>query len=153
MSQPRLALPIVRLSSPVEVDVCGRPGKCKQNLTSVRACGRVLTCVRPRKATSTRRGPLWNTWIRSNSARRAFGTHQPNDSSDPASDRLPIILVTTSPHFRRLATSGSAICGAKGRSLVDAAASHQSPGDPRQFVRQSNRDKLRRLLRKHSGQP
>jgi len=76
----------------IQVDVSGRPGKCKQNLSSVRACGRVLTCVRPRKATSTRRGPLWNTWIRSNSLRRALGTHRPNDSSDPASDRLPIIL-------------------------------------------------------------
>ncbi|WP_426233723.1 helix-turn-helix domain-containing protein, partial [Pararhizobium sp. DWP3-4] len=42
----------------VQIDVCGRPGKCKQNLSSVRACGRVLTCVRPRIATSTRRGPL-----------------------------------------------------------------------------------------------
>ncbi|WP_456781970.1 hypothetical protein [Bradyrhizobium sp. USDA 3315] len=37
--------------------VCGRPGKCKQNITSERACGRVLTCVRPRDATSIRRGP------------------------------------------------------------------------------------------------
>jgi transposase len=76
----------------LHVDVCGRPGKCKQNLTLVRACGRVLTCVRPRKATSTRRGPLWNSWIGSNSATRALGTHRPNDSSDPVSDRLPIIL-------------------------------------------------------------
>jgi len=77
---------------PGQVDVCGRPSKCKRNLTSVQACGRVLTCVRPQRATSTRRGPLWNTWIRSNSARRAPGTHRPNDSSDPVSDRLPIIL-------------------------------------------------------------
>src|SRR5690606_31693528 len=76
----------------LQVDVCGRPSKCKRNLTSVQACGRVLTCVRPQRATSTRRGPLWNTWIRSNSARRAPGTHRPNDSSDPVSDRLPIIL-------------------------------------------------------------
>jgi transposase len=82
----------------LQVDVCGRPGKCKQNLTLAWACGRVLTCVRPRKATSTRRGPLWNSWIGSNSARRALGTYQPNDSSDPASDRLPIILRWTSPH-------------------------------------------------------
>ncbi|MDQ0320358.1 hypothetical protein QO002_002496 [Pararhizobium capsulatum DSM 1112] len=76
----------------VQMDVCGRPGKCKQNLSSVRACGRVLTCVRPRKATSTRRGPLWNTWIRSNSLRRARGTHPLTGCSDPVSDRLPIIL-------------------------------------------------------------
>ncbi|MCP3468352.1 IS66 family transposase [Bradyrhizobium sp. CCGUVB23] len=55
----------------LQVDVCGRPSKCKQNLTSVQACGRVLTCVRPRDATSTRRGPLWNAWIGSNSAKRA----------------------------------------------------------------------------------
>ena len=59
-----------------------------------RACGRVRTCVRPRKATSTstRRGPLWNSWIGSNSATRALGTRRPNDSSDLVSDRLPIIL-------------------------------------------------------------
>ncbi len=76
----------------IQIDVCGRPGKCKQNLTSVQACGRVLTCVRPRKATSTRRGPLWNAWLGSNSARRARGTHRSVGSSDPVSDRLPIIL-------------------------------------------------------------
>ncbi|WP_245454027.1 IS66 family transposase, partial [Bradyrhizobium sp. AC87j1] len=46
----------------LQVDVCGRPSKCKQNITSEQACGRVLTCVRPRDATSTRRGPLWNAW-------------------------------------------------------------------------------------------
>ncbi|WP_249814971.1 IS66 family transposase [Bradyrhizobium barranii] len=56
----------------LQVDVCGRPTKCKQNLTSEQACGRVLTCVRPRDATSTRRGPLWNAWIGSNSAMRAL---------------------------------------------------------------------------------
>ncbi|WP_283805537.1 hypothetical protein [Bradyrhizobium tropiciagri] len=55
----------------LQVDVCGRPSECKQNITSEQACGRVLTCVRPRNATSTRRGPLWNAWIGSNSATRA----------------------------------------------------------------------------------
>ncbi|WP_456828504.1 IS66 family transposase [Bradyrhizobium sp. USDA 4518] len=55
----------------LQADVCGRPSKCKQNITSEQACGRVLTCVRPRDATSTRRGPLWNAWIGSNSATRA----------------------------------------------------------------------------------
>ena len=76
----------------LQVDVCGRPRKCKQNLTLAQACGLVLTCVRPRKATSTRRGPLWNSWIGSNSATRAQGTHRLNGSSNPVSDRLPIIL-------------------------------------------------------------
>lgn len=56
----------------MQVDVCGRPSKCKQKLTSEQACGRVLTCVRPRDATSKRRGPLWNAWIGSNSATRAL---------------------------------------------------------------------------------
>ncbi|WP_244978820.1 IS66 family transposase [Bradyrhizobium pachyrhizi] len=55
----------------LQVDVCGRPSECKQNITSEQACGRVLTCVRHRNATSTRRGPLWNAWIGSNSATRA----------------------------------------------------------------------------------
>lgn len=45
---------LLGFSGILQVDVCGRPGKCKRNLTSVSACGRVLTCVRPRKATSTR---------------------------------------------------------------------------------------------------
>ncbi len=56
----------------LQVDVCGRPSKCKQDLASEQACGRVLTCVRPRDATSTRRAPLWNAWIGSNSATRAL---------------------------------------------------------------------------------
>ncbi|WP_426436014.1 hypothetical protein [Bradyrhizobium genosp. P] len=45
--------------------------EAKDQVLRYRACGRVLTCVRPRDATSTRRGPLWNTWIGSNSAKRA----------------------------------------------------------------------------------
>lgn len=44
-----------------EYGVCGRPDKCKRDLASEWACGRVLTCVRPHKATSTRRGPLSNS--------------------------------------------------------------------------------------------
>ncbi|WP_085043777.1 IS66 family transposase [Ensifer aridi] len=49
----------------LQVDVCGGPSsKCKRNITSVQACGRVLTCARPWRATSTRRGPLWKNSIR-----------------------------------------------------------------------------------------
>ncbi|MGY3572995.1 hypothetical protein ACVMB1_000199 [Bradyrhizobium sp. USDA 4504] len=51
--------------------VCGCASKCEKYSTSEQACCRMLTCVRPRDATSTRRRPLWNAWIGSNSARRA----------------------------------------------------------------------------------
>lgn len=46
--QPRLRREA--LGELVQIDVCGRPSGRNKNLPSGRACGRVLTCVRPRDA-------------------------------------------------------------------------------------------------------
>ncbi|MDW9437565.1 hypothetical protein GOB23_19750 [Sinorhizobium meliloti] len=54
-----------------EGHVCGRHGRCKRKLTSVQACGQALTFVQPHVARSRRRGPLWSSWIGSQSATRA----------------------------------------------------------------------------------
>ncbi|MBP2236311.1 hypothetical protein J2Z31_002825 [Sinorhizobium kostiense] len=63
------------------------------------------------------------------------------------------LMAQSSVDLTTLPTSrgpGSALCSGRCRSLIDATTGHQSPSGARQFIRQRYRDKLRRLLQKHS---
>jgi hypothetical protein len=51
--------PELRPGDIVIMDMCGRPRRCKKNLSKSTARGRVLTCVRPLLRLVTCRRPVW----------------------------------------------------------------------------------------------
>ncbi len=98
------------------------PSKCKESLTSERVCGRMLTCVLSRDATSARRGPLWNACNGSNSVAR----HPPLDSFDSGPSPTahnPQLELTT---FPRLRASGVALRSSRRWIFATATADHST---------------------------
>ena len=128
------------------------PSDASRIFSRFTACGQVLTCVRPRYAANTRRGPLWKSadqvqYAYARLMRRPFRWF----SRPRLRDRLPINLLDLP--ISADTSSSEPQLRSRRRNLIVLTPAHHRPGDPRHLIRQCNGDQHPRLPRQHASKP